>query len=912
MVNSTQTSGPLQALSGYVASYGWGPLLSVSRSTVLSLLSRIQVGHLGVTDVDGKVSVYGQKQVVNGKTEKNVYSLPNIELTVHKDVFWVRMLLFADMLFILNRNYLSNGSTLTSNLSAKLTYLLRKTNTLTTARLNIAAHYDISNDMFAAFLSPDMTYSCPIWLPKSDPGSSEETLEQAQMRKLRRFITNAKIKEDDHVLEIGTGWGSFAILAVKETGCRVTSLTLSTEQKALAEQRIAEAGFTDRIEVLLCDYRALPTPRDGKLYDKVVSIEMLEAVGKEYLDTYFQCVDKLLKPEGGVAVFQCITMPESRYDAYSNSDDFIRRYIFPGGHLPTITQLLDSVRAGSSCRLIPESVENIGPHYAKTLRLWREEFMQNFEEKIKPSLLEEHEGMTDKDVDLFRRKWEYYFAYCEAGFVTKTLGDSQGNIILWWRQGAQSLVRTQIYAAFHFVQRDSNAKYHRKPIEHGTISCKDRPTGAAPKNSVLKGHFVTLEADEEQGIHAARGFACEAVATRFIIGLADREIIDSLLYELEIPEPPGVESQSADDNQPELASPLTEQSPLLSRSSLRSRGSYRSRLTIPESYDGVAEDPSDTTDAELADQFDGLNALEIAAVSGAKKFLCQKQVQRIINAIWTGDIMFWSKLSADAQKKAQIYQRKSMDPFCRLRVPIYLKAFEVLFFVAFLAFYYAVLMQRSFYSVTTAEVFLYIWIASFAHNEIGEFWDAGMIGLHQGNDRIIDTSFDILALEALFLIPRICSPLLSLSPYFGTLLPCLTVMTKDFLKFLSLVAIFRIVVLKMTHLPHVLLINLYEKMQSVRKGNTTGFGFGFPRGVEKPPGWRRSALNKRLPSRYPLLAPSPEGVDQSPASPSTQPSVSTAAIKDIKAVLDQLTTQIEQLRGVVEEQERRTQVNDDQ
>lgn len=165
--------------------------------------------------------------------------------------------------------------------------------------------------MFAAFLSPDMTYSCPIWLQKSDPRSSEETLEQAQMRKLRRFITNARIKQDDHVLEIGTGWGSFAILAVKETGCRVTSLTLSTEQKALAEQRIAEAGLTDRIEVLLCDYRALPTPRDGKLYDKVVSIEMLEAVGKEYLDTYFQCIDKLLKPEGGVAVFQCITMPES-------------------------------------------------------------------------------------------------------------------------------------------------------------------------------------------------------------------------------------------------------------------------------------------------------------------------------------------------------------------------------------------------------------------------------------------------------------------------------------------------------------------------------------------------------------------------------------------------------------------------
>lgn len=235
-------------------------------------------------------------------------------------------------------------------------------------------------------------------------------------------------------------------------------------------------------------------------------------------------------------------------------------------------------------------------------------------------------------------------------------------------------------------------------------------------NSVLKGHFVTLEADEEQGIHAARGFACEAVATRFIIGLADREIIDSLLYELEIPDGSENDNQTLDEAQPEPLTPVTEQSPLLSRSSLRSRGSYRSRLTIPEAYDGAAEEPSAAADSELAEQFDGLNALEIAAVSGAKKFLCQKQVQRIINAIWTGDIMFWNKLSADAQKKAQIYQSKNTDPFCRLRVPLYLKAFEVLFFLAFLAFYYAVLMQRSFYSVTTAEVFLYIWIASFAHN----------------------------------------------------------------------------------------------------------------------------------------------------------------------------------------------------
>ena len=164
--------------------------------------------------------------------------------------------------------------------------------------------------MFAAFLSDDMTYSCPIWLPASHPDSATESLEEAQTRKLFRFISNARIKPADHVLEIGTGWGSFAIAAVAKTGCRVTSVTLSKEQKQFAERRIAEAGFTDNIEVLLCDYRALPMPRAGP-YDKVVSIEMLEAVGREFLVTYFDCINRLLKPSGGIGVFQCITIPEA-------------------------------------------------------------------------------------------------------------------------------------------------------------------------------------------------------------------------------------------------------------------------------------------------------------------------------------------------------------------------------------------------------------------------------------------------------------------------------------------------------------------------------------------------------------------------------------------------------------------------
>ena len=399
-----------------------------------------------------------------------MYTIPHTELHVLNDLFWVRLLVFADMgfaesymlgevtcsditaffkLFIVNREHLSGGSTITSDISGKIAGFVRKTNTLSNSRLHISAHYDISNEMFAAFLSPDMTYSCPVWLPRSDPASTQESLEEAQYRKLCRFITNAKIKSSDHVLEIGTGWGSFAILAAETTGCRVTSLTLSAEQKTLAEQRIREAGLQGRIRVLLCDYRSLPVPEEADKYDKVVSIEMLEAVGAEFLETYFRCIDQLMKSDGGVAVFQCITMPESRYAAYSKSDDFIRRYIFPGGHLPTITQLLDAVRAGSSTkssppRLIPETVENIGPHYAKCLRLWRQNFMQSYSTKIKPALLHEHKGsgkdgqrMGEEDVELFRRKWEYYFSYCEAGFATKTLGDV---ILTVGREGAVEMM----------------------------------------------------------------------------------------------------------------------------------------------------------------------------------------------------------------------------------------------------------------------------------------------------------------------------------------------------------------------------------------------------------------------------------------------------------------------------------------
>lgn len=214
---------------------------------------------------------------------------------------------------------MDNATTWISSFSSAVSRLARTANTLPNALLNVSAHYDISNDMFGAFLSPDMTYSCPIWKDPAGEGLPEETLEDAQMTKLHRFIDGARIKSTDHVLEIGTGWGSFAIEAVRKTGCRVTSLTLSREQKVLAEERIRDAGFVNRIEVKLMDYRVLPVPETP--YDKIISIEMLEAVGQEFLGTYFSCIHRFLKKQGGIAVFQCITMPESRHEAYSKTEE---------------------------------------------------------------------------------------------------------------------------------------------------------------------------------------------------------------------------------------------------------------------------------------------------------------------------------------------------------------------------------------------------------------------------------------------------------------------------------------------------------------------------------------------------------------------------------------------------------------
>jgi cyclopropane-fatty-acyl-phospholipid synthase len=225
-------------------------------------------------------------------------------------------------MFILNRANLDDATTWASSIFSGINFLMnsRFVNSVSNAINNISAHYDISNDMFASFLSKDMTYSCAIF------ESKDESLETAQYRKLDRIIRQARITSEDRVLEIGSGWGSFAIRAATKTGCRVTTLTLSIEQKVLAEERIKAAGLQDRISVVLCDYRQ-HVPE--KPYDKIVSIEMIEAVGREFLETYFAKVNDFLKEEGGIAVFQVITMPETRYERYCKEVDFIRKWVEP-------------------------------------------------------------------------------------------------------------------------------------------------------------------------------------------------------------------------------------------------------------------------------------------------------------------------------------------------------------------------------------------------------------------------------------------------------------------------------------------------------------------------------------------------------------------------------------------------------
>jgi cyclopropane-fatty-acyl-phospholipid synthase len=273
-------------------------------------------------------------------------------------------------------------------------------NTRAGSRRNIATHYDLSNAFFALFLDPTMMYSSAVF---ERPGMS---LEQASFAKLDRICRRLELKPGDHVLEIGTGWGGFALHAAQHYGCRVTTTTISEQQYLLALERVNAARLRHRIRLLREDYRDLT----GR-YDKLVTIEMIEAVGHEYLETFFGKCGALLHDDG-LMLLQAITIADQRYDSARRSVDFIRKHIFPGSCIPSVSALTAAAARASDLRLF--HLEDIGPHYATTLAAWRDNLLRNVE-RIRAL------GLSDE----FIRMWEFYLCYCEAGFAERALGDVQ-------------------------------------------------------------------------------------------------------------------------------------------------------------------------------------------------------------------------------------------------------------------------------------------------------------------------------------------------------------------------------------------------------------------------------------------------------------------------------------------------------
>ncbi len=273
-------------------------------------------------------------------------------------------------------------------------------NTFKRAKERVIAHYDLGNDFFKLILDPTMMYSCGIF------DSPDATLEQASLRKLARICELLQLKATDHVLEIGSGWGGFAFYAVEHYGCKVTTTTISDQQYEYVRNEITRRGLSDKIELLAMDYRKL----NGN-YDKIVSIEMIEAIGHKQFDTYFKQCNDLLKP-GGLFCLQAILINDHDYEHYKNEVDFIKQYIFPGGCLPSLSAITDSVGRVTNLELV--DLHDIGLDYVLTLQHWKDNLHKNIEQ-VKA---------LDFD-DAFIRTWDYYFYYCMAGFQKRHINNIQ-------------------------------------------------------------------------------------------------------------------------------------------------------------------------------------------------------------------------------------------------------------------------------------------------------------------------------------------------------------------------------------------------------------------------------------------------------------------------------------------------------
>jgi cyclopropane-fatty-acyl-phospholipid synthase len=389
------------------------PAAGLAKNLVLNLLSRIETGRVTVRD--------GENTYRFGHTSRD-FPL-SATITIHDTRAYTRiafggsigaaeayMLQYWDaddltaLVRIVIRNQillkdLDSGPAKLASPLYKAFHLLRR-NSKTGSRKNIVAHYDLGNDFYRLLLDETMTYSGGIF------ERLDATLKAASIAKYDRICKKLQLSDKDRLLEIGTGWGGFTLHAVKHYGCRVTTTTISNEQYELAKARFEEAGIMDRVELLKSDYREL----QGR-FDKLVSIEMIEAVGHQYLDTFMGRCAELLKPDG-VMVIQAITMADWAFDEHKKGVDFIKRYIFPGSCIPSLTAISRAAARATDLRLY--HLEDITPHYAETLRRWRHNFLANMK-KVR-SL-----GFSR----VFIRMWEYYLRYCEAGFEERFLGNVQ-------------------------------------------------------------------------------------------------------------------------------------------------------------------------------------------------------------------------------------------------------------------------------------------------------------------------------------------------------------------------------------------------------------------------------------------------------------------------------------------------------
>ena len=377
------------------------------KKNLLNFLEKIEYGTITINDDFSKIFGSGEPKVTIEVVSPRFYRRTVLGGDLGFADLYAKSKWFTDNLtdlitiLILNKDNLSGLDVRWSFLTKMLARIghWRRKNTLSGSKRNIQEHYDLSNEMFTTFLDETMTYSCGFFEKESD------SLHQSQLNKIDKILDKADIKEGHHILEIGSGWGALARRAVERKGCKVTTITLSERQYEYVNNMIEKENLKDHIDIQLIDFRNIK----GK-YDRVVSVEMIEAIGYDLFNPYFERIEKLMKPNG-TAVIQAITYPDEDYDTYRKGCDFIQKFIFPGSLLPSVGAMENSINLTG---LKVDNIERIGSHYATTLNKWSKNFNENVD-RIKDMGFDQY----------FINLWNYYFSYCEAGFANNTIDDVQ-------------------------------------------------------------------------------------------------------------------------------------------------------------------------------------------------------------------------------------------------------------------------------------------------------------------------------------------------------------------------------------------------------------------------------------------------------------------------------------------------------